>query len=64
MCLSLSVHRECEECIYAYMENTANVGLLAVHRNFSEYAERIYAYMEKTQRDSFRIRRIRRRRET
>ncbi len=23
----LSVHRECEECIQAYMENTANVGL-------------------------------------
>jgi hypothetical protein len=30
------------------MENTANVGLFAVHRIFSKYAERIYAYMEKT----------------
>jgi hypothetical protein len=34
------------------MENTANVGLFAVHRIVSEYAERIYAYMDKTQRDS------------
>jgi hypothetical protein len=33
------------------MENTANVGLFAVHK--------VYAYMEKTQRDSWRIRRIR-----
>jgi len=30
------------------MENTANVGLFAVHRIVSKYAERIYAYMEKT----------------
>ncbi len=37
------------------MENTANVGLFAVHRIFSKYAERIYAYMEKTQRDAWRI---------
>jgi hypothetical protein len=58
--MCLRVHRECEECIYAYMGNTANVGLFAVHRNFSEYAERIYAYMDKTQRKSWRIRRIRR----
>ncbi len=42
-----------------YMEKTANVGLFAVHRIVSEYAERIYAHMEKTQRDSWRIRRIR-----
>jgi hypothetical protein len=48
----LSVHRECEECIQVYMENTANVGLFLVHRIDSEYAERIYAQMEKTQRDS------------
>jgi hypothetical protein len=41
------------------MEKTANVGLFAVHRIVSEYAERIYVYMEKTQRDSWRIRRIR-----
>ncbi len=41
------------------MENTANVGLFVVHRIDSEYAERIYAYMEKTQRDSWRIRRTR-----
>jgi hypothetical protein len=34
------------------MENTANVGLFAVHRIFFKYAERIYAYVEKTQRDS------------
>jgi hypothetical protein len=26
------------------MENTANVGLFAVHRIFSKYADRIYAY--------------------
>jgi hypothetical protein len=38
------------------MENAANVGLFAVLRIFSE---RMYAYMEKTQRDSWRIRRIR-----
>jgi hypothetical protein len=36
-----------------------NVWLFAVHRNVSENAERIYAYMEKTQRDSWRIRKIR-----
>jgi hypothetical protein len=54
----LSVHSECDECIYAYMENTANLGLFAVHRIFSKYAERIYAYMDKTQRDSWRISRI------
>ncbi len=33
------------------MENTANLGLFAVHKVVSEYAERIYAYMEKTPRD-------------
>jgi hypothetical protein len=26
--MCLSVHRECEECIYAYMENTANMSCL------------------------------------
>ncbi len=51
----LSVYRECAESIQVYMEYTANVGLFAVHRIFSKYAERIYAYMEKTQRDSWRI---------
>jgi hypothetical protein len=49
----LSVHRECEVCIQAYIKNTANVGLFLVHRIDSEYAERIYAYMEKMQRDSW-----------
>jgi hypothetical protein len=44
----LSVHRECEECIKAYMENTANVELYVVHSIVSKYAERNYAYMEKT----------------
>jgi hypothetical protein len=34
------------------MENTASLGLLAVHKSVSKYAERIYAYMEKTQRDT------------
>ncbi len=37
----------------------ANVELFAEHRIVSEYAERIYAYMEKTQRDSWHIKRIR-----
>jgi hypothetical protein len=32
------------------MESTANLGLFAVHKIVSEYAERIYAYMEKTPR--------------
>ena len=32
------------------MESTANLGLFAVQKNVSEYAERIYAYMEKTPR--------------
>jgi len=35
------------------MENTANVGLFAVHRIVSKYAERIYTYIEKAQRDSW-----------
>ncbi len=34
------------------MENMANLGLFAVHKIVSEYAERIYAYMEKTPRDT------------
>jgi hypothetical protein len=34
------------------MENTGNLGLFAVNKIVSEYAERIYAYMEKTQRDT------------
>ncbi len=29
------------------MENTAKLGLFAVHKIVSEYAERLYAYMEK-----------------
>jgi len=33
------------------MENTANLEMFAVHKIFSEYAERIYAYIEKTPRD-------------
>ncbi len=33
-----------------YMESTANLGLFALHKIVSEYAERIYAYMEKTPR--------------
>ncbi len=32
-----------------------NLGLFAVHKIVSEYAERIYAYTEKTQRDTWRI---------
>jgi hypothetical protein len=32
------------------MENTANLGLRAIHKIVSEYTERIYAYIEKTQR--------------
>jgi hypothetical protein len=32
------------------MESAANLGLFAVHKIVSEYAERIYAYMEKTPR--------------
>jgi len=34
------------------MENTTNVGLFAVHKIVSEYAERTYAYMENTQKAS------------
>jgi hypothetical protein len=34
------------------MENTANLGLLAVNKIVSEYAKRIYAYMAKTPRDT------------
>jgi len=34
------------------MENTADLGLFAVHRYVSEYAERIYAHMERTPRDT------------
>jgi hypothetical protein len=36
----------------AYMEYTANLGLFAVHKVVSEYAERIYAHMERTPRDT------------
>jgi hypothetical protein len=32
------------------MVNTANLGLFAVHKFVSEYAERLYVYMEKTPR--------------
>jgi hypothetical protein len=45
----LSVNGEHGECI----------GLFAVQRVVSKYAERIYAYMEKAQRNSWRIRGIR-----
>ncbi len=34
------------------METKANLELFAVHKIFSEYAERIYAYIEKTPRDT------------
>jgi molecular chaperone GrpE (heat shock protein) len=34
------------------MENTANLGLFALHKIVSEYAKRIYADMKKTQRDT------------
>jgi hypothetical protein len=34
------------------MENTANLGLFAVHEIVSKYAERIIAYMEKTPRNT------------
>ncbi len=34
------------------MENTAKLGLFAVHNIISEYTVRIYVYMEKTQRDT------------
>jgi hypothetical protein len=36
----------------AFMENTANLGLFAVHKVVSEYAERIFAHMERTPRDT------------
>jgi hypothetical protein len=35
----LGAYEECGESIYAYMENTANVGLFAVLKIVSEYAE-------------------------
>jgi hypothetical protein len=35
----LSVFGECAESIKAYMENTVNVGLFAVHKIVSEYVE-------------------------
>jgi hypothetical protein len=34
------------------MENMANLGLFAVNKIVSEYADRIYAYMEKKPRDT------------
>ncbi len=40
------------ESVEVYMENTANLGLFAVHKVFSEYAERIYAHMERAPRDT------------
>jgi len=49
---SLCVFEEHREISEAYMENTANLELFAVHKIFSEYAERIYAYIEKTSRDT------------
>ncbi len=36
------------ESVKACIENTANLGLFAVHKVVSEYAERIYAHMERT----------------
>jgi hypothetical protein len=35
----------------AYIENTANLGLFAVHKVVSEYADKIYAQMERMPRD-------------
>jgi hypothetical protein len=40
------------ESVEANMENTVNLGLFAVHRVVSEYAERIYAHIERTPRDT------------
>jgi hypothetical protein len=40
------------ESVKAYMENTANLGLFAVHKVVSEYAERIYAHMERMPRET------------
>jgi hypothetical protein len=34
-----SISGECAKSILAYMENTANVGLFAVHKIFSKYTE-------------------------
>jgi hypothetical protein len=49
---ALWVFGEHREISQAYIENTANLELFAVHKIFSEYAERIYAYTEKTPRDT------------
>jgi hypothetical protein len=49
---SLSVLGEYRESVQVHMENTANLGLFAVHKIVSKYAETIYAYMEKTPRDT------------
>jgi hypothetical protein len=38
------------KCLSVYGEY-GNLGLFAVHRVVSEYAERIYAHMERTPRD-------------
>ncbi len=64
-----NVFGEYAESIYAYMEKMGNWGYLRYTKSspntrkvlnaFWEYAETIHAYMEKTQRDSWRILRIR-----
>jgi hypothetical protein len=40
------------ESVQAYKKNMANLGLFAVHKIVSDYAERISAYTEKTPRDT------------
>ncbi len=42
---SLSVLGEYRESVQVHMENKANLGLFAVHKIVSKYAETIYAYM-------------------
>jgi hypothetical protein len=48
----LSAYSENTWKVFKYMENTSNLGLFAVHKVVSEYAERIYAHMERTPRDT------------
>jgi hypothetical protein len=49
---SLSVLGEYRKSVQVHMENTAKLGLFAVHNIVSEYTETIYACMEKTPRDT------------
>jgi len=42
----LRVFRDYRESVKAYIDNTMNLGLFAVHKIVLEYAERIYAYMD------------------